>query len=76
MPVGQLAPLIETFCPIESVAMHRAASSIIRFYQEIARNLARKHGIAHPERLENLMVPQLATIKPEEQQTERIYSKP
>jgi predicted nucleotidyltransferase len=64
MPVEELAPLQETFCPLEPVAMHRAASSIVRFYQEIAPPLAQKHGIAYPERLVNLMVPQLAAIIP------------
>jgi hypothetical protein len=67
MPVEQLAPLQETFCPLEYVAMHRAASLIIRFYQEVAPTLAQKHGVAYPERLVNLMVPQLAAIKPGDQ---------
>jgi len=66
MPVEQLDPLLETFCPMEPVAMYRAALLIIRFYQETARHLAQKHGIAYPERLVNMMVIQLETIKPEE----------
>lgn len=64
MPVEQLDPLLETFCPMEPVAMYRAAALIVRFYLETAPHLARKHGIAYPERLVNLMVPQLETIKP------------
>jgi Streptomycin adenylyltransferase len=66
LPVEQIAPLQETFCPMESMAMYRAAISIVRFYQEIAPHLARKHSIAYPERLANLMIPQLLALKPEE----------
>jgi hypothetical protein len=64
MPVEQLAPLQETFCPLEPRAMHQAASVIVHFYQEVTPLLAQKHGIAYPERLVNLMVPQLAAIRP------------
>ena len=66
LPVKQLAPLLETFCPLESVAMYQAAISIVRFYQDIAPHLARKHGVAYPEQLANLMIPQLLALKPEE----------
>ena len=65
MPVEQLAPLLETFCPLEPVAMYHAAAAIFRFYQETARYLARQHGMAYPERLQNLMVPKLEAVKPE-----------
>ena len=66
MPVEQLDPLLETFGLLEPAAMYRAALILVRFYQETARHLAQKHGIAYPERLVNMMVTRLETIKPEE----------
>ena len=66
MPVEQLDPLLETFCPMETVAMHRAGISIICFYREVALQLAQKYGVAYPERLERLMVPLLETMEPKD----------
>jgi len=56
MSVEQLAPLRETFCPMEKEAMVKACLSIIRFYQEIAPPLAELHGLHHSRDLERLMM--------------------
>jgi hypothetical protein len=66
MPVEQLDPLLESFCPPEAAAMHHAALLILRFYQEIARSLAQEHGLVYPDRLEKLMFPKLEKINPEQ----------
>ena len=66
MPVEQLDPLLESFCPPEAAAMHHAALLILRFYQETARSLAQEHGLVYPDRLEKLMVPKLEKINPQQ----------
>jgi predicted nucleotidyltransferase len=62
MPVDSLAPLRETFCPIEREAMLEAASVILNSYKELARPLAQAHEIAYPEKLEQIMVERLEKI--------------
>jgi predicted nucleotidyltransferase len=62
MPVDSLAPLRETFCPMEREAMLEAASVILNSYKELARPLAQAHEIAYPEKLEQVMVERLKKI--------------
>lgn len=63
IPVSQLAPLQATFCPMEKEAMLHAAFVIVRYYQELAMELAQKHGLAYPEKLEHLMVARLEKLR-------------
>ena len=62
MPVEQLAPLRETFCPMEKEAMLKAAFIILNYYRELAGPLAHEHGIIYPEKLEQLIVERLDEI--------------
>ncbi len=62
LPMGKLAPLQTTYCPMEREAMLQAAHTILRFYQELARPLAQTHHIPYPADLERVMVSRLATL--------------
>jgi len=62
LPVDSLAPLRETFCPMEKDAMLRAALVILNSYRELAKPLAVVHEIAYPEKLEQVMVERLKNI--------------
>jgi predicted nucleotidyltransferase len=55
LPVEQLSPLQATFCPQKPGAMLRAALLIVRFYRELAPDLARMHGMIYPDRLDRMM---------------------
>ena len=63
MPVEQLAPVRETFCPMEKEAMLSSAFVIADFYRELATALAQEHGIAYPEVLEKVIVERLKKIR-------------
>jgi predicted nucleotidyltransferase len=56
VPIGQLASLQATFCPMEQEAMLQAALVILSFFREVAVLLAERHGISYPADLERLMV--------------------
>jgi predicted nucleotidyltransferase len=62
LPVEQLSPLQEAFCPLEQSAMLQAAFVIVRFYQELAPSLARIHGITYPADLERVVSDQLEKL--------------
>jgi len=62
LPVEILMPLQATFCPLEPEAVLRSARTILHFYQELARPLAREHGLEYPERLERILVAHLEKI--------------
>lgn len=55
LPVGQLEPLAETICPLEYGAMLQAGWGIFNYYQSVAPDLARQHGIPYPAQLEQIM---------------------
>ena len=59
----RLAPLKETFCPIEADAMLRAAHVIVRFYRDLTVPLARTHGIPYPEALDGVMSARLEQLR-------------
>jgi predicted nucleotidyltransferase len=62
LPAERLAPLRETICPLDRAAMLRAAGAIVRFYQELARPLAREHGLAYPAEHERIMLDRLGRL--------------
>lgn len=62
IPVAQLAPLQATFCPMEREAMLRSAFVIVQTYQELATELAERHGMTYPEKLERVMVERLEKL--------------
>jgi hypothetical protein len=62
LPAERLAPLRATICPPDRAAMLRAARQIVRFYQELARPLAREHGLAYPAEHERLMLERLGRL--------------
>lgn len=61
--VEQLSSLKETYCPMEGKAMGRSALMIVRFFQNLAPDLASKHGITYPARLEHVMVEKLKKVQ-------------
>lgn len=63
IPVEQLSPLQSTFCPMEKAAMLQAVLVIVRFYQELARPLAKTHGITYPDSLERVMCDRLERLR-------------
>jgi hypothetical protein len=62
LPSEQLAPLQETFCPLEQNALLRAAFLIVRFYRDLAPSLAQAHGITYPLDLERVMCARLEKL--------------
>jgi hypothetical protein len=62
MPVQKLETLRGTFCPMEKQAMLNSAKVILGFYEGIAPELAREHGIAYPVKLATLMKQRLDNL--------------
>ncbi len=65
VPAAELAPLQDTFCPLEPGAMLQAALAILHFYQELAAPLVRAHGLAYPQELERMMLARLEKVSSE-----------
>ena len=63
MPVEQLSPLQDTFCPLEKDAMLTSAFMILNYYRELATALAKEHGISYPAALENVMAERLTKLR-------------
>ena len=63
VPVEQLAPLQATFCALEHDAMRKAALVVVRYYQELAHELARTHGIAYPDGVERVMLARMERLR-------------
>lgn len=63
LPVAQLSALDATYCPLEKDAMLRAASILLRFYQEVVPSLAQAHSIPYPAELERVMVARLGKLR-------------
>lgn len=59
IPIEALSALRATFCPIERGALLQAVLVILRFYQTLAADLARAHGLDYPVELERVMVKRL-----------------
>ena len=62
LPVERLSPLQTTFCAMEYEAMLQAAFVIVRFYQDVAPNLAKAHSITYQTDLERMMISQLEEL--------------
>jgi hypothetical protein len=63
IPIQQLSSLKVTYCPMEGEAMGRSALLIVRFFQNLAPDLASKHGITYPARLEHVMIEKLKKVQ-------------
>lgn len=63
IPIEQLSPLKDTYCPMEEAAMLESAEVIVRFFRELASGLATAHGITYPERLDTVMVAKLEKLR-------------
>jgi len=57
-----LAPLATSFCPLDREAIRQAAWVVVRYYQSLAPELARRHGLEYPKRLEEVMVARLEKL--------------
>jgi Streptomycin adenylyltransferase len=62
LPVEQLSPLQATYCSLEDKAMLQAGLVITRFYQNLARFLARTYNIPYLLGLERLMLDRLEQL--------------
>lgn len=62
VPVEQLSPLEATCCPLEPLAMLKAARVILRYYKEKAFPLAETHGIPYPIELERVVTERLNRV--------------
>lgn len=62
LPVEKLAPLRDTYCPMEPAAMLQAAHTVLRFYQAVARPLAHTHNLPYPAELERVMTARLEKL--------------
>ncbi len=62
LPAAALAPLAETYCPLEAKALINAAGHILRFYRELAQPLAQEHGLAYPTALDEIMTARLQAL--------------
>ena len=51
-----LSPLQATFCPLDYKPMIQAMQVIIRYYRQIAPQLAQKHGITYPTQLAEILL--------------------
>jgi predicted nucleotidyltransferase len=64
LPVEQLSPLQETFCTMQYDAMLQAALTLYRYYQDVAPQLAKEHGITYQVDLERMLTQQLEELEP------------
>lgn len=62
LAIEQLAPLQESFCPLERDAMLRAVLVVVHFYQELAPPLAQAHNLPYPAELAQLMSNRLELV--------------
>lgn len=56
MPTEPLSPLKDTFVPLEKAALLKAASTIVRYYLDIAPPLAHQHEVLYSQGLERVMM--------------------
>jgi predicted nucleotidyltransferase len=63
MPIERIAGLQAALCPMERGAMLQSAFVILRFYQELARDLSQTHGLAYPAKLDRVMVERLEKLR-------------
>jgi Streptomycin adenylyltransferase len=63
LPVENLAPLQNTFCPLDYEPMLEAGSTIVHFYRQLAPILAQQHGLSYPTQLEHVMLARLEKLR-------------
>ena len=62
LPIEQLVPLQATCCPLEREAMVQSAWVIVRFYEEVAPQLTRRHNLSYPADLACVMSTRLEQV--------------
>jgi predicted nucleotidyltransferase len=60
---AQLLALQTTFCAMERDSMLQAVETIVDVYQQIARPLAKEHGIEYPADLEQVLLRRLEQVR-------------
>jgi hypothetical protein len=63
IPATDLESLRGTFGPVEQAHLLRSVMTVLEFYREIAPQLAEKHGVMYPERLEEVTVRRLERLQ-------------
>ncbi|HKY55062.1 MAG TPA: aminoglycoside 6-adenylyltransferase [Anaerolineales bacterium] len=63
IPIEQLSALKTTYCPMEEEAMLESAFIIVRFFRDLATDLATTHGITYPHRLDAVIVQKLEKLR-------------
>lgn len=63
IPIEQLSALKDTYCPMEEAAMLEATEVIVRFFRDLATDLAKIHGIAYPDQLDKVIVERLEKLQ-------------
>ena len=62
IPIRQLSVLQVAFCPMDADAMIQSSLVIVRFYKELAKPLAKQHGLSYPDVLEHVMIHRLENL--------------
>ena len=62
VPIEQLAPIQDTFCPMEFDAILQAGQKIVNYYQELATDLAQRQGVTYPVGLQRIMFDRLVEL--------------
>lgn len=62
LPVERLSPLQATCCAMEYETMLQAGFALVRFYRDVAQDLAREHGITYQVGLERMMIARLEAL--------------
>ena len=63
LPSELLAPLHATTCQADPAGMLRAARAAVAVYQELARSLAREHGLTYPSGHERVILERLDRLR-------------
>jgi predicted nucleotidyltransferase len=64
LPVEQLSPLKDSFCVMQYDAVLQAALVLCRYYQDVAPQLAKEHGVTYQAGLERMLIQQLEDLVP------------
>jgi lincosamide nucleotidyltransferase len=64
VPAEDLAPLAQTFVPLDRRAILEAGLAIVAYYREVAPPLAEAHGLPYPAELERIMLARLEALEP------------
>ncbi len=64
VPVESLSSLKASIGPLDREHLHRAALIILQVYRELAHTLAREHGLAYPEKLDEVLMKRFNELKP------------